>query len=50
MYGYKTKLAEALGHVATFKFKGLAASWWAGLSQSEQDEKIKEWPTLWDFI
>jgi hypothetical protein len=50
MYGYKTKLTEALGRVATFKFEGLAASWWAGLSQSERDEKIKEWPMLWDFV
>jgi hypothetical protein len=35
MYGYGTKLADTLGRVATFNFKGLAVTWWAGLPQDE---------------
>jgi hypothetical protein len=46
MYRYKHKLAEALGCVATFKFEGIAVSWWTGLSQNERDNKVKEWSTL----
>jgi hypothetical protein len=49
-YSYGTKLANALGQVATFNFKGLAATWWAGLPQDEQDAKTQEWPVLWDYI
>jgi hypothetical protein len=49
-YGYKHKLAEALGHVAMFKFEGIAASWWTGLSQNKRENKVKEWPMLRDFV
>jgi hypothetical protein len=50
MYGYKHKLTEALGHVVTFKFEGIAVSWWTGLSQNGRDDKVKEWPMLRDFV
>jgi hypothetical protein len=44
------KLAEALGRVATFNFKGLAATWWAGLPQGEREVKTQEWPVLQDYM
>jgi hypothetical protein len=50
MYGYGTKLTDALGQVATFNFEGLAATWWAGLPQDERDAKTQEWPVLRDYM
>lgn len=46
-YGYDHPLLiDALAHVATTNFEGLAASWWNGLSHHLRIEYTSDWPTL----
>jgi hypothetical protein len=41
---------ESLGRVATVNFKGVASTWWNGLTQEARDHYTLEWPRLCDFV
>jgi hypothetical protein len=46
-YGYNHLLfIEALAHITTTNFKGLASSWWNGLSHDLHTDYTSDWPTL----
>jgi hypothetical protein len=46
-YGYNHLLfIEALAHVATTNFEGLASTWWNGLSHDLHTDYTSNWPTL----
>ena len=47
-YGQQSASVEDLGWVATFNFTGIAAVWWHGLTQEEQNNRTEHWPTLRD--
>ena len=49
-YGYNYSLAEDLGRVATVNFKGIASTWWRGLTQDTRDEYTQTWPMIRDFV
>src|SRR6266852_6023712 len=49
-YGHNTRLNDHLARVATRNFKGIAAAWWAGLSQDDRDTHTEHWPILRDYV
>ena len=49
-YGHNTQLIDNLSQVATRNFKGIAAAWWAGLSQENHDTHTEHWLTLRDYV
>jgi hypothetical protein len=44
------RLNDHLARVATRNFKGIAAAWWAGLSQDDRDTHTEHWPILRDYV
>ena len=49
-YSEARRWRESLGRVSTFNFEGLAATWWAGLTYEERQERTFDWPTIREFV
>ena len=49
-YSEVRRWRESLGRVSTFNFKGLATTWWAGLTYKQRMEKTQDWPTIREFV